>query len=223
MQRIPEPELMEDREQAQAYAAADFEAANAGFVEQLEALYGGTALAGRVLDLGCGPAEICIRLARRHPALDIHALDGSQAMLDCARESLNREPALAGRIRLLHERLPVRMLPATHYDLIISNSLLHHLHDPAVLWDTVRRFSHSGTRVLVMDLFRPASALGARDIVERYSADEPQVLKTDFYNSLLAAFTPAEVTTHLAAAGLEEALAVGKISDRHLLVRGQMS
>ena len=222
MQRIPEPELMGDREQAQAYAAADFESANASFVEQLEALYAGSALSGRVLDLGCGPADICVRLASRHPALDIHALDGSEAMLDCARERLSREPALAGRIRLLLERLPVRMLPATGYDLIISNSLLHHLHDPAVLWDTVRRFSHPGTHVLVMDLFRPASPKAAREIVERYSAAEPQVLKTDFYNSLLAAFTPAEVSAQLLAAGLDMLL-VREISDRHLLVRGRLS
>lgn len=222
MQRIPEPELMDDHEQAQAYAAADFEAANASFVDQLEALYGGAALAGRVLDLGCGPADICIRLASRHPAMDIHALDGSEAMLDCARERLNREPSLAGRIRLLHERLPVRMLPATSYDLIISNSLLHHLHDPAVLWDTAKRFSHPGTRLLVMDLFRPDSPQLAREIVERYSASEPQVLKTDFYNSLLAAFTPTEVSAQLAAAGLD-GLKVRKISDRHLLVSGQTS
>ena len=221
MQRIPEPELMDDREQAQAYAAADFEAANASFVEQLEALYGGAALAGRVLDLGCGPADICVRLASRYPALDIHALDGSEAMLDCARERLNREPALAGRIRLLHARLPVRMLPATSYDLIISNSLLHHLHDPTVLWDTVRRFAHPGTRVLVMDLFRPASQAAAREIVERYSAREPQVLKTDFHNSLLAAFTPAEVAEQLRTAGLGT-LEVRTISDRHLLVAGQL-
>ena len=220
MQRIPEPELMDDHEQAQAYAAADFEAANASFVEQLEALYDGVALAGRVLDLGCGPADICIRLASRHPALDIHALDGSEAMLACARERLNRKPALAGRIQLLHERLPVRMLPATSYDLIISNSLLHHLHDPAVLWDTVRRFSHPGTRLLVMDLFRPDSPQLARETVERYSASEPQVLKTDFYNSLLAAFTPAEVSAQLTTAGLA-ALTVRTISDRHLLVSGQ--
>lgn len=221
MQRIPEPELMDDREQAQAYAAADFEAANASFVEQLEALHGGAALAGRVLDLGCGPADICVRLASRYPALDIHALDGSEAMLDCARERLNREPALAGRIRLLHARLPVRMLPATSYDLIISNSLLHHLHDPTVLWDTVRRFAHPGTRVLVMDLFRPASQAAAREIVERYSAREPQVLKTDFHNSLLAAFTPAEVAEQLRTAGLGT-LEVRTISDRHLLVAGQL-
>ncbi len=221
MQRIPEPELMDDREQAQAYAAADFEAANASFVEQLEALHGGAALAGRVLDLGCGPADICVRLASRYPALDIHALDGSEAMLDCARERLNREPALAGRIRLLHARLPVRMLPATSYDLIISNSLLHHLHDPTVLWDTVRRFAHPGTRVLVMDLFRPGSREAAREIVERYSAREPQVLKTDFHNSLLAAFTPAEVAEQLRTAGLGT-LEVRTISDRHLLVAGQL-
>ena len=47
------------------------------------------------------------------------------------------------------------------------------------------------------------------------------MLKEDFYNSLLAAFTPAEVEDQLAAAGLS--LEIETISDRHLLVSGRLS
>lgn len=221
MQRIPEPELMDTAEQAQAYAAADFEDANTRFMDELAQLLAGAPVVGPVLDLGCGPADICVRLAQEHPGADIHALDGSEAMLACARERLNREPALRGRIRLLHECLPVRMLPSPHYDLVMSNSLLHHLHAPEVLWDTVRRFGRSGTRVLVMDLRRPASREAAGDIVDRYSAGEPEVLRSDFYNSLLAAFTVEEVAAQLASAGLAT-LTVREASDRHLLVSGRL-
>ena len=72
MQRIPEPEeLMNDSTQAKAYAGADFSEANQLFVELLErlAMAGPQALGlqGRMLDLGCGPADIPLMLARRHP------------------------------------------------------------------------------------------------------------------------------------------------------------
>lgn len=220
-ERIPEPELMEAADQAAAYAAADFESANSAFIGHLDTLLGGRPLVGPVLDLGCGPADICLRVARSHPGADIHALDGSEAMLACARERLGAAPELAGRIRLLHDTLPVEMLPARHYELVMSNSLLHHLHQPAVLWDTVRRFGRSGTRVLVMDLFRPDSTEAAAALVRTWSGGEPEVLQRDFYNSLLAAFTPAQVEAQLAGAGLSM-LEVRVVSDRHLLVAGQL-
>jgi hypothetical protein len=50
-----------------------------------------------------------------------------------------------------------------------------------------------GAPVLVMDLMRPASPAAAEALVEQYAAGEPEVLRRDFYNSLLAAFEPGEV------------------------------
>ena len=58
--------------------------------------------------------------------------------------------------------------------------------------------------------------------MEQYSAGEPEVLKRDFHNSLLAAFNPAEVRAQLQAADLHE-LEVTIISDRHLLVSGRVA
>ena len=69
MQRTPEPEeLMDEVEQARAYAEADFSAANNLFIELLEQLAQGP-LSGRLLDLGCGPADIPLTLAQRNPEL----------------------------------------------------------------------------------------------------------------------------------------------------------
>mgnify|MGYP002338722029 CR=1 FL=1 len=104
---------------------------------------------------------------------------------------------------------------------VVSNSLLHHLHWPACLWDAINRVAGEGTAVYIMDLQRPDSAEQAAKIVADYAADEPEQLRTDFYNSLLAAFTPEEVSAQLAAAGLE-GLTVAAVSDRHLLVQGTL-
>ena len=67
---------------------------------------------------------------------------------------------------------------------------------------------------------RPADAAAARALVEQSAAGEPEVLRRDFYNSLLAAFEPAEVREQLELAGLAQ-LEVLEVSDRHMLVRGR--
>jgi len=108
------------------------------------------------------------------------------------------------------------------YDLLFSNSLLHHLADPAVLWSTLRRWCGPATRVFIMDLMRPTSRADARALVERYAAGEPAVLRTDFYNSLLAAYRPGEVEAQLKAAALSH-LAIEVISDRHFIVWGSIA
>ena len=69
---------------------------------------------------------------------------------------------------------------------------------------------------------RPASQADARALVERYASGEPAVLRTDFYNSLLAAYRPGEVEVQLKVAGLSH-LATEVISDRHLIVWGSFA
>jgi len=227
MPRVPEPELMDTEAQAAAYAAADFSAPNAAFVDHVarvtaQVTPGRQALTGQALDLGCGPADIPIRLARAYPRLRIDALDGAEHMLAHARQALVAEPPdVAARVRLRSARLPDPGLPSRAYDFIFSNSLLHHLHAPQVLWQTVRDAARSGATVVVMDLLRPFSQAAARDIVQRYAACEPDVLRTDFYQSLCAAFTPDEIRDQLAEAGLSS-LTVAIVSDRHLLVSGRL-
>jgi SAM-dependent methyltransferase len=220
MQRILEPELMDEFEQARAYAEADFSEPNERFVALFASRFPGFS-AGSVLDLGCGPGDITLRLARRNPGLNVHGLDGSRPMLAFGETRLSREPDLAARVRFVSGVLPGATLPLDAYDAVVSNSLLHHLHDPMVLWQTVQRSAAPGAAVLVMDLFRPDSTDVARGIVRAYAGGEPDVLKQDFYNSLCAAFTPDEVRGQLAACGLE-ALEVSTVSDRHMVVAGRL-
>lgn len=217
MQRIPEPELMDDTDQARAYARADFEEPNSRFVELFAEHIG--APAGPVLDVGCGPGDIVLRLARRYPDVRIHGLDGAEAMLAFGREALVAEPALADRVRFIRGTIPGASLPQNDYAAVTSNSLLHHLHDPGVLWRLIRDAVRPGARVLLMDLFRPDDRERAARIVDSYATDEPAVLRRDFFNSLLAAFTPDEVRLQLQDAGLH-GLRVETVSDRHLLVTG---
>jgi len=221
MHRIPEPEeLMDDAEQALAYARADFAEANQLFIGLLENLSRG-ALSGHLLDLGCGPADIPLMLAERHPALRIDAVDGAASMLELAQQNVDRLADAGQRIRLLHQYLPCPDLPRHGYQVVASNSLLHHLANPEVMWQTVAYCGEPGAHVVIMDLARPASELAVEGLVETYAINEPEVLRKDFRNSLFAAYTVEEVASQLRAAGLAT-LEVAMVSDRHLAVSGRL-
>jgi ubiquinone/menaquinone biosynthesis C-methylase UbiE len=211
---------MDDAEQALAYAEADFSEPNQRFLELFRPL----APAGpfEALDLGCGPADITLALARAYPRARVQGLDGAEAMLSFGRRALDAEPALAKRVELMCERLPSPRLPRARFDALLSNSLLHHLAEPQVLWQTVRDCARPGAAVLVMDLARPATPEAVDRVVAEYAADAPSVLRRDFRNSLFAAFTRDEVMEQLDLAGLQ-GLQVDSVSDRHLAVIGRLS
>jgi len=217
MRRVLEPELMEDDAQARAYAQADFEAPHRLIAAALLERAGRLPSSGIALDLGCGPADITLRVARGLPGWRVDGVDGSPAMLRYGQEALAAS-GLGERVRLLLGRLPDEQLPEPAYDLVFSNSLLHHLPEPALLWGAVRRHARPGAPVVILDLMRPDSPEAAAAMVERYSGGEPEILKRDFYYSLCAALSVEEVRASLAAAGL--ALEVEALSDRHLVAWG---
>lgn len=218
MDRIPEPELMDDPAQARAYSEADFAEAHERCAALCEAFVGPDGLAGTILDLGCGPCDVTVRLARRFPRAVFDAVDGAEAMLALGRARVAAE-GLADRIRPVRAVLPHDPPPRTVYDGVVSNSLLHHLHDPAVLWDAVVRHARPGAPVFVMDLRRPASVDEAHRLVDAHAAGAPPVLRRDFLHSLCAAFTPEEVRAQVRAAGL--GLDVVAVGDRHLVAQGR--
>ena len=69
-----------------------------------------------------------------------------------------------------------------------------------------------------MDLCRPDTVEQARKIVNDVAGAEQEILKDDFFRSLLAAFTADEIKEQLRRAALN--LQVIKISERHLLIKG---
>ena len=218
MQRITEPELMNDATQALAYAHADFDDPHNMFIQTFKETFPGIDVSGHILDLGCGPADITIRFAQSYPDCEIDGLDGAPRMLAHGKLAIQKAQ-LQDRIHLLEGVLPGAGLPRDNYDVIISNSLLHHLHEPDVMWQSIQQFGHSGSRVFIMDLMRPKSEDLAKEFVDLYARSEPKVLREDFYHSLCAAFLPEEIQSQLAFAGLSR-LEVKIVSDRHVLVSG---
>lgn len=216
MKRQLEPELMEEAAQVKAYASADFSQPNSHFMQMFAEMFG--KCGGHVLDLGCGPGDISLRFASAYPDCQIHAVDGSDTMLAYGRKSL--EKSNLKNLQFFNAYLPCRNLPRLEYDAIISNSLLHHLPEPQVLWETIRNYGKRGCRVFIMDLIRPETTEKARSLVETYASDEPEILQHDFYHSLLAAFEVGEVKVQLQQATLE--LVTQIASDRHFIVHGTL-
>ena len=229
MDRIPEPELMDDPQQAAAYAAADFAASDQALVEVVLQRFSQAGLGTRLLDLGCGPGNISFRLAAACPAATVLGLDGAGAMLAIARQRQAADPGRWGRLAFRLAILPLPDGPPTGWEqpfappfsAVISNSLLHHLHDPGALWRSLRQLAAPGAAVMVRDLRRPASAGELEALVALHAATAPAVLRRDYTLSLRAAFRADEVRTQLQTAGLSE-LTVRDVGDRYLEVVGRL-
>ncbi|MCK5828837.1 MAG: methyltransferase domain-containing protein [Methylococcales bacterium] len=219
MQRIVEPELMDDKAQAEAYANADFEQAEKLFLSTFQLYFPCQKIKGHMLDLGCGPGNISFQLANYFPNINVTGIDGSVEMIKLANERKKIELNSSDQVNFITSVLPSSAIPQKIYTSIVSNSLLHHLHHPEILWTTIKQYSSSNTKILIIDLFRPPCKEDALAIVNQYAANEPEVLQHDFYNSLLAAFTAKEIEQQLLNAGLTD-LEMKTISDRHIAIFG---
>ena len=216
MKRTLEPELMDDPEQAVAYARADFEKENQGFVDRFRE-YFPEFTEGHILDLGCGPGDIPVRFARAIPLCRITGVDASEPLIGLA-NAVVKQAGLAHRIVFRCERFHGLSLVESA-DAAISNSLLHHVSNPLQFWYRLRQIVKPDSPVLVMDLLRPESPEEAQAIVDRYAAQEPEILRRDFYRSLLASFTEDEVAAQLAEMNMSR-LMIDVVDDRHWVVSG---
>ena len=215
MERVLEPELMDDEQQSIAYAKADFSTSDQWYVDHLMMDFPEHLL--EVIDIGCGPAGVIIRLARAKPDIHITGVDGSGPMIKLARQAV-QVAGLEKQISPTQGYVPGLPLEEHSYNAVISKDFLHHLPDPSALWHEVKRLGKPGAAVYVMDLFRPQTPDDAMRIVEEVSANEDPILKRDFYNSLCAAFSVEEIQEQLKRAGLD--LQVAPISERQLVIKG---
>jgi ubiquinone/menaquinone biosynthesis C-methylase UbiE len=125
-----------------------------------------------------------------------------------------REPVLAARRAARRAARPfglalaeadARRLPFPDgaFDLVISNSVLHHLADPTPLLDEIARVAGEPGRVLVRDLRRPPR-WQRRLHVAWHGRHYRGTMRRLYEDSVDAAFTPTELATilhHTALAG----------------------
>lgn len=214
MERVPEPELMDDPAQALAYAAADFAASNDRFVADFVAMFPDLT-SGCIGDLGCGDADVTVRLASKLRDATIVGVDGAEAMLEHGRARVAHH-RVGTRVALELRRLPDAEL-TDRFDAVVSNSVLHHLGDPTVFWQQVMAAAKPRAPVYVMDLRRPETESQLAGLVAEYARGAPNVLRWDFSNSLRAAFTVDEVRAQVA----DTDLVVEAVDDRYVRITGR--
>jgi ubiquinone/menaquinone biosynthesis C-methylase UbiE len=214
--RVLEPEVMDTLDEARAYDAMDHRGVNEAFVTDALAL---SPTPRRVLDLGTGTGLIAILLATRLPNATVTAVDLAGEMLRLAARNVARA-GLAHRIALA--RVDARELPYApgDFDLVVSNSVVHHVPAPRALFAEIARVAGERAGVFVRDLCRPESEAEVAALVERHAAHEPSAGRELFRASLRAALTADEARALAAEAGLR-GVQVRTTSDRHwTLARG---
>lgn len=211
MERVPEVECMDDPAEARAYAEMDHSEANRAFVEDLICF---RLTAGDLLDLGTGPADIPILLAKALPDVRITALDLSHEMLKIARLRV-AEAGLSARIRLMPGDAKALPFGDEQFDGVFSNTILHHVSDPRLFFVEAARVCRSGGRLFVRDLHRPDNEDELAELVARHAAGANEEQRRLFADSLRAAYTTEELMGLAAAAGLD-GCRIERSSDRHL-------
>ena len=111
----------------------------------------------RVLEVGCGPGHLSIRLARGH-GLEVTGIDLDPDMIGRARA--NAERAGEGFARLPAGLLPSFLVgdaaslpfPDGSFDLVVSTLSMHHWADPTAGLAEIGRVLRPGGRALVWDV-----------------------------------------------------------------------
>ena len=201
---------MDTVEAAEAYDAMEHGEVDRAFVDRVVALGANT---GHFLDVGTGPAQIPILLAQRCPNIYITAIDLSDEMLKIAKRHV-ADAGLTDRITL--ERIDAKTLPYPDntFDGLISNSIVHHIHDAMTALQEMGRVTHPKGAVLIRDLIRPETPADAQAFVDRYATDDTPYQQKLYYDSFLAAFTVAEVNEMLTQMNMPGAMVV-QSTDRH--------
>jgi SAM-dependent methyltransferase len=108
----------------------------------------------RMLEVGCGPGRLSIRLARKH-GFDVTGLDLDPAMVDRARANADRRADFGRRQpAFLIGDVASLAFPDGSFDLVVSTLSMHHWADPTAGLAEIGRVLRPGTRALIWD-FRP--------------------------------------------------------------------
>jgi len=210
MQRVLEPEVMDTWEEAVEYDSMDFTEVNAAFAKSAIAL---GPMSGKILDVGTGTARIPIAISQMRPAWELTCIDLSANMLKVGAENVSKA-GVRSQIKLELIDAKAMPYPDSYFDMVISNSIIHHLPDPLPFLREVKRVLKPNGAIFLRDLLRPMDEEIRHNLVEMYAGDCNSHQKQLFSDSLQAAFTLAEVEMMVETAGLE-GLRIYESSDRH--------
>jgi ubiquinone/menaquinone biosynthesis C-methylase UbiE len=222
LQRTLEPELMDTSDDAREYDAMDHAAVNTIFANDLlralaewslQRPVNSATIPLSILDLGAGTAQIPIELARRAPHIHITAVDAAEEMLVLARANINAAE-LSNRIELVQDDAKQLPFADASFDVVISNSIVHHIPNPREVIAQAIRVTKSGGLLFHRDLARPRVESELNHLVHTYAGTSTEYQRRLFAESLRAALTIEEVRDLVAASDFPRET-VQMTSDRH--------
>ena len=185
-----EPEIMDTAEESAEYDAMDHSEVNRRFVADFLQVCPNPQ--SPILDVGTGTALIPIELCRANPNVKVIAQDASREMLEIAKRNVENA-GLSDRITV--QLSNARALPMEDKTIgtIISNSIIHHISEPEVLFAELARVGTHDAVYFVRDLLRPSSVEELDHIVQTYAGESTAHQRKLFRESLYAALTLDEV------------------------------
>lgn len=196
--RIPERDLvMEDLTQNAAYNEAGQEQGSLAFLYLYHAIHATPLIrpGDKVLDMGCGPANQLVQIARINPQAHFIGVDASTQMLASAQQTLARSACV--NVELQHDDMTTLSACADgEFDCVISTMTLHHLPDTAALAQALqaaRRVLKPDGAVYGVDFGRLKRAATQRFFAQDRSHLQAEAFTLDYLHSMQAAFSVAEL------------------------------
>jgi ubiquinone/menaquinone biosynthesis C-methylase UbiE len=211
--RVLEPEVMDSAEDAREYDSMDHAAVNAAFVADFVGAVADRRGPHTFLDLGVGTAQIPIALCRALPEVRVVAIDAAESMLAMAHQNV-AAANLEGQIELVLADAKALPFPSQSFNAVISNTIVHHIAEPAAVLAEAKRVGTPHGRQFHRDLCRPRNEAELDHLVATYARDVTPYQRKLFADSLRAALTLEEIGALVEVLGSKRDR-VQMTSDRH--------
>ena len=231
MERVPEPELMEEKEQVISYDEADFSEGEVNLINQINyyLLRKNISLGEKdlIVDLGCGPGNISEKLAIKWPNTEVVGIDGSKEMILRAEYNKNISTNQKKLRNLRYVCSEIKDIKSTNFllnrdiSLLVSNSLIHHITNLEDFFNTIRSLSSNFTVNFHKDLKRPLDEKSAIKLKAQCSTKYNEIFTNDYYASLRASYTFKELKNFTLENDLSS-LDVFEEGDNYLIVYGNV-
>ena len=203
MDRIPEPELMENENQVFSYSEADFSEGENNFidfmVEYLKRREISLSRNDLIIDLGCGPGNITEKLSLKWPYVNVIGIDGSKEMIlkaESNKKQNNKNKKFDNLTYICKDIKEIELKDVSsknELSLLVSNSFIHHITHIEEFFDCVVRLSSDETINFHKDLKRPIDERTAIEMKEKCSTKFDHILIQDYFASLKASYSTEEL------------------------------
>ena len=231
MNRNPEPELMNNKEQVKAYARADFSISENNFMKFIKDYLSQNQISIKnndlIVDLGCGPGNITEKLSLSWPDLKIVGIDGSKEMIleaESRKNNFNSHNKFKNLTYICQDIKKIKLDEITNTQkikLLVSNSLIHHITDINDFFDCIVSLSNKETINFHKDLKRPIDEKSALKLKKECSSQYSTILTKDYYASLLASYRKNELQNKIFVKNLN-LMNVKDDGEKYLILYGKV-